>query len=127
MGTRASRSSIAERFNTQKSTKQRVDFAVINSAALSRAGAILVRLLPGGRVVAGEYLALNPRRPHTCLGRFKVRMTGPRAGIWSDFATGDAGGDIVSLIAYLDGSSQGGAARRLARMIGLERGGSHNG
>jgi hypothetical protein len=124
---RASRSSFAERSNNRKYAKQQVDFAAVNRVALSCIGAVLARLLPGGRVVAGEYLALNPRRADTRLGSFKVRMIGPRAGIWCDFALGDKGGDIVSLVAYLEGLSQGEAARRLARMLGVAGGGCRNG
>jgi hypothetical protein len=42
-----------------------------------------------------------------------------RSGHWSDFATGDKGGDPVSLVAYLEGVSQGKAARLLSRMLGI--------
>ena len=40
--------------------KDALDFARINQAALAAFPAVLARLLPGGRVVAGKYLALNP-------------------------------------------------------------------
>jgi hypothetical protein len=43
-----------------------------------------------------------------------------RTGHWADFATGDKGGDPVSLVAYLEGVSQGEAARMLGRMLGLD-------
>jgi hypothetical protein len=104
-----------------------LDFASINGAALSRMDAVLARLLPGGRVVAGEYLALNPRRADKHLGSFKVRVNGPRAGAWADFAAGVSGGDPISLIAYIAGSSQGDAARSLASMLGIETRGRRNG
>ena len=61
----------------------RTDFGTVNRAALAVLPSILARLLPSGRVVGGEYLALNPRRADTHLGSFKVRMTGARAGCWS--------------------------------------------
>jgi hypothetical protein len=38
----------------------------------------------------------------------------------ADFATGERGGDVVSLCAYLEGCTQGEAARRLAMMLGVE-------
>jgi hypothetical protein len=41
-------------------------------------------------------------------------------------ATGDKGGDPVSLVAYLETVSQGGAAQMLTRMLGLETGGRRN-
>ncbi len=104
-----------------------IDIRAVNAAALTCLGPVLSRLAPGGKVVGGEYVALNPRRADRRPGSFKVRFLGPRAGAWSDFATGDKGGDVVSLVAYLDGVSQGEAARRLARMLGLEVGGRRDG
>jgi hypothetical protein len=50
-----------------------------------------------------------------------------RTGRWADFATGDSGGDPVSLVAYLENVSQGEAARMLARMLGPETGRRRNG
>ncbi|HGW5373316.1 hypothetical protein ACEOH9_10290 [Pseudomonas aeruginosa] len=43
-------------------------------------------------------------------------------GRWHDFATGDGGGDLVSLTAYLWGVHQSDAARDLARRLGLHLG-----
>jgi putative DNA primase/helicase len=126
-GNRVNQSSFAGRNNTAKSTAAALDFAAINHAALASIGAVLAWLLPGGRGVAGEYLALNPRRADTHLGSFKVRMGGGRAGVWSDFATGDHGGDLISLVAYLGSVNQGEAARRLAHMVGHETGGRRHG
>jgi putative DNA primase/helicase len=37
-----------------------------------------------------------------------------RSGVWCDFATGEKGGDYVSLVAYIRGCSQGDAALELA-------------
>jgi hypothetical protein len=62
--------------------------------------------------------------PIKTLDSFKVNRFNGR---WCDFATGDKGGDVVSLVAYLEGVSQGEAARRLARMLGLEIGGRRHG
>ena len=42
-----------------------------------------------------------------------------RTGRWADFATGDRGGDPVSLAAYLHGLGQYKAARKLAEMLGV--------
>ena len=41
-------------------------------------------------------------------------------GKWADFATGAAGGDVVSLAAYLSGIGQADAARALADMLGRQ-------
>lgn len=97
-----------------------IDFRAVNAAAVACLGPVLTRLAPGGKVVSGEYVALNPNRPDKTPGSFKVRFRGPRAGAWADFATGDKGGDVVSLVAYLYGVSQVEAARRLALMLRLE-------
>ena len=94
-----------------------LDFSAINRAALSALPAILVRWLPGGRIQGHEYVARNPRRGDRSPGSFKVNL---RTGRWSDFATREAGGDVVSLAAYLQGLRQGEAARKLAAMLGLD-------
>jgi len=103
-----------------------VDFRVITREAIPSLPAVLARLLPGGRVIGHEYVALNPRRPDQHLGSFKVRLTGVRAGTWADFATGDHGGDIISLVAYLEQVRQHEAARLLARMLGIDLAGDRH-
>jgi putative DNA primase/helicase len=105
----------------------KIDFHHINRAAIAALHPILLRLLPSGRLIAGEYVALNPTRSDRRPGSFKIKLTGARVGCWCDFATGDKGGDIISLVAYLDGISQGEAARMIARMLGLETGAPHYG
>lgn len=94
-------------------------FARTNRAALNNAAAVVRRLLPNGKVQGHEYIALNPRRGDERLGSFKVNVV---TGRWADFATGDAGGDLISLAAYLFGMSQIEAARRLADMLGVSHG-----
>lgn len=101
-----------------------IDFAAINRAALAAFPAVLARLLPGGKRVGTEIVALNPKRADRRLGSFKVNRY---HGRWADFATGDRGGDPVSLVAYLADVSQGEAARLLARMLGIEAGGPRHG
>jgi len=72
-----------------------IDFDAINKAALRAFPAVLARLLPGGKSVGAETVALNPRRADRHLGSFKVNRCNSR---WADFATGDRGGDPVSLV-----------------------------
>ncbi len=67
--------------------------------------------------LSDTWTARNPRRADTHAGSFRINL---RTGRWADFATGDKGGDPVSLAAYLHGLSQIEAARRLAGMFGLE-------
>jgi hypothetical protein len=95
-----------------------IDFAGIAREAIPALTAVLSRILPGGRVIGREYVVLNPRRADRRPGSFKVRVEGGRAGAWADFATGDRGGDIISLVAYVEKIGQAEAARLLAHMLG---------
>ncbi len=94
----------------------RLDFQAINRAGLASLPALLRRWLPDGRLAGREYEARNPRRADRRPGSFKVNVN---TGKWADFATGDAGGDVVSLAAYLSGTGQAEAARALADMLGV--------
>ncbi len=93
-----------------------IDFEAINHAALGVLPSLLECWIPGGHRQGHEYVALNPKRTDRRPGSFSVNM---RSGRWADFATGDAGGDIVSLAAYLHDLSQAEAARSIAKMLGL--------
>lgn len=93
-----------------------LDFETVNHAALAALPAILARLVPGGKTIAGEYVARNPTRGDRHAGSFKINV---RSGKWADFACEARGGDPVSLVAYLEGVSQGEAAKMLASMLGL--------
>jgi hypothetical protein len=96
-----------------------VDFAAINRAAMGRLPDILARWLPGGRVKGHEYVTRNPKRHDRRPGSFKINLA---TGRWADFATGDKGGDPISLAAYLAECNQVEAARHLAAMLGLADG-----
>jgi hypothetical protein len=95
-----------------------LDFAAVNSAALARLPEVLARLLPGGRAVGPEWHAGSLRGdPGDSL---RVRMRGERAGRWADFATGEKGGDPVSLAAAVARTRQIEGAKHLARMLGID-------
>ena len=94
--------------------KGRIDFGAINAAALAELPALLSRWLPGGRQVGHEFVVRNPKRADKRPGSFRINV---RTGKWADFATGDRGGDVVSLAAYLSGAGQAEAARSLADML----------
>lgn len=96
-----------------------IEFDRVNSAAVAALPAILSRWLPGGRRIGREYVVRNPTRADHRPGSFKVLVSGPRAGCWADFATGDRGGDPISLAAYLFDLSQVQAARSIAEMLGV--------
>jgi hypothetical protein len=114
MGSRGAVAKVA-RFSGRCGRKQ-VDFEVINATTRAVLPVVLERWLPGGRWVGREYVVKNPRRADRTPGSFKISRDGP----WADFATGDRGGDIISLAAYLAGCSQSEAARQLAEMLGVD-------
>lgn len=93
-----------------------ISFDEIGRAALPVLAVFVRRWLPDGRREGAEWVARNPRRTDRKAGSFRVNL---RTGLWSDFATGDKGGDVISLAAYLDGCSQMEAAERLADELGL--------
>jgi hypothetical protein len=95
----------------------RIAFRRIADAALGRADAIVRRWLPDGRRDGAEWVCRNPTRNDQRRGSFKVNIL---TGKWGDFATGDRGGDLVSLAAYLFRLSQADAALKVADMIGVE-------
>jgi hypothetical protein len=97
-----------------------LDFAAINRAALADLPALLARWVPGGKYRGIEYVVRNPKRSDRTPGSFSVNS---RTGQWADFATGDKGGDVISLTAFLHDLSQVEAARRLAEMFGVQSNG----
>ena len=97
--------------------KGRVDFAAINAAAPRAAPTLLRRWLPEGRQRSDEWIARNPKRADRHAGSFRINM---RTGRWSDFAVaGAAGGDLISLAAYLCDLSQVEAGRALGKALGI--------
>jgi putative DNA primase/helicase len=101
--------------------RPRIDFAVINRAALQHLEVICARWLPGGRRVGAEWTcgSLRGESGRSC----KVNL---RSGRWCDFATGQRGGDAVSLAAAIHGLAQAEAAHRLARMLGMAGSNGHD-
>lgn len=96
-----------------------INFSAVNHAALSRLPSLLMAWLPGGKLRGSEYVVLNPRRDDRRLGSFSINAA---TGKWCDFASGDRGGDVVSLYAYIHGISQGAAAHEISRELGVDRG-----
>ena len=94
-----------------------IDFAHIAREALSASERLLARWLPDGKKVNGEWQAKNPTRDDRHAGSFSVSIT---KGAWSDFATGDKGGDLISLYAYLHSLSMVDAAKEVAGQLGIK-------
>lgn len=98
-------------------TIDRIDFKTINQAALPALPGLLKAWLPDGRLIHREWSARNPTRVDHSPGSFLINTSN---GKWGDFATGDRGGDVVSLLAYLDGVSQVEAAVKLSWILGAQ-------
>jgi len=96
---------------------ERVDFKAVSAAALGALDIIVSRLLPDGYSEGNEWVARNPTRRDGRPGSFKVNLS---TGVWADFATGDKGGDIIDLLAYLDGKSKVEAAREIGTMLNVK-------
>lgn len=91
-----------------------IDFAAI--AAQLDPGTLVPQWLPHGKRQGREWVAKNPTRADGAAGSFSVNLT---SGAWADFATGDKGGDLIGLFAYLFTRGDMGEA---ARQIQTERG-----
>jgi hypothetical protein len=96
---------------------RRIAFARVAAAALDHADTLVRRWLPDGRREGAEWVALNPTRADNKKGSFKLNL---RSGKWSDFATGDSGGDLIALAAYLFHLDQAEAARKIAAALGID-------
>jgi hypothetical protein len=93
-----------------------IDFVGINLAAVPMLSALCQRWLPGGKFIGREYVVRNPRRNDRRPGSFSINI---RTGRWADFASGNKGGDVVSLAAFIFNLEQSEAARRLAKMLNM--------
>ena len=94
---------------------RKIDFKLLKTNANRQLEAILRQLLPGGRKDGREWVSLNPTRDDRNLGSFRINL---ETGLWADFATSERGGDIISLIAYLEGCRQYEAAKKLSILLG---------
>lgn len=92
-------------------------FEDVASRALTQSGFLLTAWLPGGELEGREYCCGSLRgEPGKSL---KVNMD---TGKWCDFATGDKGGDLVSLYAAINNLKQSEAKLQVAKEIGYENG-----
>ncbi|MEE4156369.1 DUF927 domain-containing protein [Pseudomonas viridiflava] len=100
------------------STKKRPSFAQVKTAALRNIDKVLAHWLPNGKRVDGgkEYTAPNPTRTDKRAGSLKISVS---KGTWSDFATGDKGGDLIDLVRYIDGGTDVEACNKLADLLGV--------
>jgi hypothetical protein len=97
-------------------TRPTIAFRRIADETLRYADVLVPRWLPNGKRDGAEWVALNPTRSDGRKGSFKVNTL---TGKWSDFATGEAGGDLIALAAYLFKLKQVEAAVKIAEMLGV--------
>lgn len=98
--------------------KTSLDFDGINRAAIGALPVLLARWLPDGHRHGRRWVARNPTRNDRKPGSFSIDLTTGKWGEFSNIAPA-AGGDVVSLYAYLRNIGQGDAARELARLLGI--------
>jgi len=100
---------------------KRLSFADVKAAALKDIDRVLTHWLPNGKRVDGgkEYTAPNPTRSDKRAGSLKISLS---KGTWSDFATGDKGGDLIDLVRYLDGGTDIEACNKLADLLNVSPG-----
>jgi hypothetical protein len=93
-------------------------FKAVAAAALGRFDTVMDVLgLAGGKNSGREYLPLNPKRDDHAPGSLSINRD---KGAWMEGATGDKGGDLVSLAAYIWDCSNGDAAERLGQQLGVD-------
>ena len=74
--------------------RDNVDFAAVNRAALTYLPSLVRTWCAYGKMSGHEWIAINPTSGRPKPGSFSINT---KTGRWADFATGDAGGDPVSL------------------------------
>lgn len=94
--------------------QEKIDFNRLNLQLSPSILPLLNLLLPNGKLANLEYVALNPTRYDKNLGSFRINTL---TGKWADFATGDKGGDLISLWAYVEGIGQIDAAYILQDIV----------
>lgn len=94
-----------------------LDYARLREDTISQTLATAKRLAPDGKLNGKEWDALCPSRPDSKLGSFKINV---ESGMWSDFSTGEKGGDIISYCKYCRGyGSMAEAAAEVIDILGI--------
>lgn len=92
----------------------KIDFKAINQSALNAVNSVLNKWVPSGNLNGNEWVALNPTRNDSSKGSFSINIS---TGVWKDFSTGDGGADLISLVAYIEGTKQLEAAKSLSSFL----------
>lgn len=88
-----------------------IDFKDISARLTANLSFIIPDIVPGGELVGREYRAAS-----ILGGKGKSFSINIETGVWKDFATNDAGGDVISLYAQIKSCSQSDAAKTLSEM-----------
>ena len=93
--------------------------AELNRELVKDIDGVVTSLLPGGKRQGNEYCAgsIHGESGESC----KVRMTGHKAGIWSDFATDTKGGDLIDLWRQSKSLSMPEALKDIREYLGVEQ------
>lgn len=91
-----------------------IDFPTLSAELLARAETLIPGWLQGGRKDGHEWRCGSLSGDHG--DSFGVNL---RSGKWSDFATGESGGDLISLYAAIHGMKQIEAARELSDQLNI--------
>ena len=98
-----------------------MDFKEVATRSLPQAMNLLTSWLPGGKLIGSEFTCGSLQGESG-----KSLKVNVKSGRWSDFASGDKGGDLVSLYAAIRGISQQEAMYAVASEIGYTNGQDKN-
>lgn len=93
------------------------DFVTVGRAALASIETLLGEWFPQGQREGHEFCVGS--RAGEAGQSLRIRLTGDKAGVWSDFSDGEAGGDLISLYSFVFGVSPGRACAALAERFGI--------
>lgn len=93
------------------------DFSIVGRAALNSIETLLQEWFPNG-VREGHEFCIGSREGEAGQS-LRIRVTGDKAGVWSDFSDGEAGGDLISLYAFIHGVRPGQACKAIAERLGI--------
>jgi len=88
-----------------------LDFSGLNQTLMSDIRGHVSHWLPGGKIIGHEYCVGDLRAAKG--DSLRVNLS---TGKWSDFATGDAGGDLISLYAAINNMDQKTAFEKLCNL-----------
>jgi putative DNA primase/helicase len=93
----------------------KIPFDAIAQTLLASAERWCSQWLPGGKRHGHEYQAAKTSQG----GMGDSLSVNLNTGVWSHFASGDGGADLISLFAYIEGKTQGDAAKDLMAQLGM--------